>query len=224
MSGIGHNGGPLLESPDADRGYALAQTWRRAYKEAHRQPSAAIAKLRAQAAEELGMAYEDYAAILWDRGRRPRALVFELGGTLVRTRNGEVAEDRRGGVTLMPGVREKLMSIRNAQIFVVTNQARIAEGSLSRENVEDYIHQVSNLCGDVIRDHHIGAETRANAPARKAGMITKLLAKHFVPVGQGVMISDTVEDERSALMAGLARYIWSWRYFGEPLPALARSY
>jgi histidinol phosphatase-like enzyme len=222
MSGIGHNGGPLLESPEADGGYALAQTWRRVHKEAHRQPSVAVAKLRARAADELGIAYEDYAAILWDRGRRPRALVFELGGTLVRTRNGEVAEDRRGGVTLMPGVREKLASVRNAQIFVVTNQARISEGSLSRNNVEDYIRQVSDQCGDVIRDHRISAETRANAPAKKAGMIRELLAKHFVPVGQGVMISDTVEDERVALVAGLARFIWSWRYFGDPLAASSR--
>ena len=219
---IGHNNGPPFDAPTEESDYVRAQTWRRAYKQAHQPPSAEVALLRLRAAEALGLEYRDYSAILKDRGRSPRALFFGLGGTLVRTRNNEIAEDRHGAVTLMPGVRAKLTKLHDCLVFVVTNQARIAEGLLARETVEGYIRQVSDLCGGAISDFAIAGEAPGpNNAARKpvTRLIRELIGKHALQPGQGVMVSGTAEDENCASEAGLARFLWSWRYFALPLPA-----
>jgi phosphoglycolate phosphatase-like HAD superfamily hydrolase len=51
------------------------------------------------------------------------------------------------------------------------------------------------------------------------GMIRHLLNKYLLQPAQGVMIGDTVADEQCAARAGLARFLWAWRYFAEPAPA-----
>jgi phosphoglycolate phosphatase-like HAD superfamily hydrolase len=50
-------------------------------------------------------------------------------------------------------------------------------------------------------------------------MIRHLLNKYLLQPAQGVMIGNTVADEQCAARAGLARFLWAWRYFAEPAPA-----
>jgi histidinol phosphatase-like enzyme len=59
---------------------------------------------------------------------------FDLGGTLLALdNNNEIAYDRHGRATILPGVRERLSTLVTTPVFVVTNQAGIAEGTLTIE-------------------------------------------------------------------------------------------
>lgn len=62
--GIGHNGGPPLDPNAAWRRFC----WRKAYAMAWRTPPREIALARLARAEELGLSYREYTAVLLDRG------------------------------------------------------------------------------------------------------------------------------------------------------------
>lgn len=210
---LGHNNGPPIGDITDVGGLMRQYCWRKAHKKAWRTPPIEIVKLRYQAAAQLGLSYRDYTAILMDRGHRPCAIFFDLGGTLVRTRNNEIDTDRDGAVTLMPGVRKKLQRLSGCSLFVVTNQVRIA-----RETVEGYIRQVGEMSGGRITDHMICSDAPGSqSPMRKpsSGMVNDLLAKHGIPPSQAILVGDTVEDERCAERAKLARFFWAWHYFGD---------
>jgi hypothetical protein len=68
---IGHNGGPPLEdpplTPDSSESWNH-YCWRRAHKRAWKTPPREIALRRLQRAEELGMTYREYTAVILDRG------------------------------------------------------------------------------------------------------------------------------------------------------------
>jgi hypothetical protein len=64
--GIGHNGGPPLEEPPA-RSWSH-YCWKRAHKAAWKTPPREVALRRLRRAEELGMTYQEYTAIILDRG------------------------------------------------------------------------------------------------------------------------------------------------------------
>lgn len=66
IPGIGHNGGPPLEDPDASwRQFC----WRRAHRRAWKTPPREIALRRLARAEELGMTYRAYTLEILERGR-----------------------------------------------------------------------------------------------------------------------------------------------------------
>lgn len=215
---IGHNNGPPIGDIADVGGRARLFYWRKAHKAAWRTPPIEIVKLRARAAEELGLSYKDYTSILMDRGRRPSAVLFDLGGTLVRTRNNEIDTDGSGTVIMMPGVRNKLQRLGECALFVITNQARIADGTLARETVEGYIRQISHICGVRLTDYSICGDTRGSQSSMRKpapGMVTQLLGKHRIPPSQAIMVGDTVEDEKCAEAAKLARFFWAWHYFAD---------
>jgi hypothetical protein len=63
----GHNNGPPLDDPDP----ALSWNhycWRQAHKRAWKTPGREIALRRLKRAEELGMTYRQYTAVILDRG------------------------------------------------------------------------------------------------------------------------------------------------------------
>lgn len=66
IPGIGHNGGPPLDEPSAHGWHA--HCWRRAHATAWKTPPREIALRRLRRAEELGMTYQEYTAIILDRG------------------------------------------------------------------------------------------------------------------------------------------------------------
>jgi hypothetical protein len=66
---IGHNGGPPLEDPPPDTGGGWnGYCWRRAHQQAWKTPRREIALRRLKRAEELGMTYKEYTAVILDRG------------------------------------------------------------------------------------------------------------------------------------------------------------
>lgn len=196
---LGHNNGPPIGDITDTAGLMRQYCWRKAHKKAWRTPPIEIVKLRHQAAAQLGLSYRDYTSILMDRGHRPSAIFFDLGGTLVRTRNNEV-DARNGAVTLMPGVRRKLERLSGCSLFVIAGRTP------THEAAEDYIRQVGDLSGTRITGHTIGGG---------ADMVTALLVKHAIPPAQAILVGDTVEDERCAERAKLARFFWAWHYFSD---------
>ncbi|MGE0848881.1 MAG: hypothetical protein AB7O44_04555 [Hyphomicrobiaceae bacterium] len=68
---IGHNQGPPLEEPVTDA--FVRWRWRKAHKEAWRNPSHSILKLRVARAEAAGVTYREYMLELLDSGRHLQA-------------------------------------------------------------------------------------------------------------------------------------------------------
>jgi hypothetical protein len=68
---LGHNGGPPLDDPPAAEttgGGWAGYCWRRAHRAAWKTPPPEIALRRLKRAEELGMTYREYTAVILDRG------------------------------------------------------------------------------------------------------------------------------------------------------------
>ena len=65
LPGIGHNQGPPLEIGVTWHQYC----WRKAHKRAWKTPPREIALARLARAEELGMTYREYTAVILDTGR-----------------------------------------------------------------------------------------------------------------------------------------------------------
>ena len=61
---VGHNNGPPLEPP---RGFVY-YCWKRAHRAAWRNPGREIMLRRLKRAEQLGMSYREYTAVILDRG------------------------------------------------------------------------------------------------------------------------------------------------------------
>lgn len=71
LPGLGHNGGPPLEEPspvEVTGGGWNGYCWRRAHRKAWKTPPREIALRRLARAEELGMTYREYTAVILDRG------------------------------------------------------------------------------------------------------------------------------------------------------------
>jgi hypothetical protein len=68
---IGHNGGPPLDPPVND--IFVAYRWRKAHREAWKNPSYGIMMFRLKRAEAAGVTYEEYTAELLDSGRHLQA-------------------------------------------------------------------------------------------------------------------------------------------------------
>lgn len=68
---VGHNNGPPLEEEVNDA--FVRYRWRKAHREAWKNPSMSILKFRVARAEAAGVTYEEYVAELLDTGRHLQA-------------------------------------------------------------------------------------------------------------------------------------------------------
>jgi histidinol phosphatase-like enzyme len=92
--------------------------------------------------------------------KRP-AHFFDLGGTLLALDDhDEIAYDGHGRITLMAGVRERLTALAGTPVFVVTNQAGIADGTLTIERFEDLCAQLSASAGGAITAYAVCTHSR----------------------------------------------------------------
>jgi hypothetical protein len=65
--GIGHNGGPPLDEAPRPSDWNH-YCWKRAHKRAWKNPGREVMLLRLRRAEECGMTYKEYTAVILDRG------------------------------------------------------------------------------------------------------------------------------------------------------------
>jgi D-glycero-D-manno-heptose 1,7-bisphosphate phosphatase len=148
------------------------------------------------------------------------ALFCDLAGTLAKMdETRQLPLDAHGNITieLLPGVKEKLVPMRDHLIFVVTNQAGIKRGRLTLEKVEAAIADLDRQLGGILtaweicpHDDADGCECRKP----KGGMITELASIHGVALAASAMVGDQEVDAQAASAAGVGRFIYAKDFFG----------
>jgi D-glycero-D-manno-heptose 1,7-bisphosphate phosphatase len=142
---------------------------------------------------------------------------FDLGGTLLALDDqDEIACNESGRVTILPGVRERLATLAATPVFVVTNQAGIAAGTLTAERFHNFCTQLSAGTGDAVTAYAACTHPRdAGCACRKPkpGLVLSLAETHRIDLAMSVMIGDTDADRRLAASAGIGRFIWAGDYF-----------
>lgn len=93
---IGHNLGPPLEDPPAGDVF-VRYRWRKAYREAWKNPSMAILKFRVARAEAAGVSYRTYMLELLDSGRHLQAGDTEAEKASSRVVPGTAMRGKRKG-------------------------------------------------------------------------------------------------------------------------------
>jgi hypothetical protein len=68
---IGHNNGPPLDEPVND--CFVRYRWRKAHREAWKNPSMGVLKFRIARAKAAGVTYQEYMSVLLDEGRHLQA-------------------------------------------------------------------------------------------------------------------------------------------------------
>jgi histidinol-phosphate phosphatase family protein len=148
-----------------------------------------------------------------------RGLFCDLAGTLVKmdeTRQLPIDATGNVKVELMPGVAEKLRPMRDHLIFVVTNQAGVARGRLTAEQVETALAETDCLLGGILTAWQVcphedadGCECRKP----KGGMISELGQIYGVDLSASTMVGDQEIDELAAKVAGVGRFIAAKDFF-----------
>lgn len=209
---VGHNQGPPLDPATSWNAYA----WRKARKAAWKTPPIEVVRRRCRRAAELGLSYHDYTAVILDRGTHPNALFFDLRGTLADIENHAMRGPSPDRVRALPGVVEKLSTLKDCKAFVIANLAGLADGLITGEEARSFVEQVNRLCNAVITDHRIGRDHAGPGGGfrkPRPGMIADLLAAHGLPPSAAVMIGASENARNCAEAAKLARFIWARDYF-----------
>ncbi|GAB2627762.1 hypothetical protein Aab01nite_81420 [Paractinoplanes abujensis] len=145
------------------------------------------------------------------------AVFFDLGGTLLALDGDEIARDERGRVTVLPGVRERLAVLAGSPVFVVTNQAGVAEGTLTERQLQADLAQLSQATGGAVTDWAACTHRRdAGCVCRKprTGLVEGLARTHGIDLTRSTMVGDSPADQQMAVAAGMARFVWAADYFG----------
>src|SRR5579864_1784435 len=126
--------------------------------------------------------------------------------------------DANGNITieLLPGVKEKLVPMRDHLIFVVTNQAGIKRGRLTLEKVEAAIADLDRQLGGILTAWQICPHDDADGCAcrkPKGGMITELAEIHGVDLKASTMVGDQDVDAAAARAAGVSKFVWARDFF-----------
>jgi histidinol-phosphate phosphatase family protein len=148
------------------------------------------------------------------------ALFCDLVGTLVAMdASRQLPLDSAGGIRLelLPGVKQKLVPMRDHLIFVVTNQAGIKRGRVTLARVETAIERLDAALGGILtawqicpHDDADGCECRKP----KGGMIKELALIHGVDLNASTMVGDQQVDEEASSAAGVGQFIYAREFFG----------
>src|SRR3984957_4261949 len=148
------------------------------------------------------------------------ALFFDLAGTLVamdETRQLPIDAHGNVTITLLPGVREKLLPIHDHLMFVVTNQAGVKRGRFRLAQVEAAMAELDRqlddiLTGWLICPHDDADGCQCRKP--KGGMILELAEIHGVDLKGSTMVGDQEVDEQAARASGVGKFIYAKDFFG----------
>jgi hypothetical protein len=184
-AGIGHNGGPPLDNSGS------MFLWRRAVKKAWKTPPREIALRRLADAEQLGLSYRDYAAVLKDRGQRLRAAVLvvdapaDLLPTPTRNRIARLDTIPLCIAVRLPrlhGASWRPDDARLTELLAIDGE-RLQAGWIRRTG-DAHFRDVPTL------DHRIAT----------------LLSRFDLPPGAVFMVGTAAADHAAAQRAGLALY------------------
>ena len=147
-------------------------------------------------------------------------LFFDLGGTLVKLdENRDLPADAAGTIRieLLPGVAEKLKPMRNALVFVVTNQSGVSRGRFTLEQIEGAIAEVDRQLGGVLTGweicpHKSGDGCDCRKP--KGTMVISLAETYGVDLPASTMVGDQEMDRECAEAAGIGHFEFAKDFFG----------
>ncbi|MGV3559262.1 D-glycero-alpha-D-manno-heptose-1,7-bisphosphate 7-phosphatase [Larkinella arboricola] len=131
-------------------------------------------------------------------------------------RDGVLNEDRTDYVyrvedfVIPEGVIEGLQLLKNAGylLIVVTNQAGIARGLYSRNDVMRCHEYLQQQCGHLIDDiyycpHHPDFDTQSLLRKPDSLMLEKAIAKYNIDVSRSWLIGDTLRDIQAGKRVGV---------------------
>jgi D-glycero-D-manno-heptose 1,7-bisphosphate phosphatase len=139
--------------------------------------------------------------------------IFDVDGTLVRTRSGKEFRDGAADWELLPGRREALAALKagGAKVGLASNQAEVAFGYLAEADVWREVNALAREVGaDAVRVccFHPEAprlEYRRASAFRKPGpmMLWSIMEGLGVGKDHTLMVGDRDEDRGAAAAAGV---------------------
>ncbi len=144
-----------------------------------------------------------------------KAVFLDRDGTIIDNQ-GDLGDPM--GVTIISGVAEAITSIADAGwlIIVVTNQAGVARGVFTEEDIKKVHEHIDTLVGPIERYyyccHHpdgVVEELRTVHPWRKPspGMLLQAIEDFDIDARASWMIGDTARDIQAGQSAG-CKTIW----------------
>ncbi len=131
-------------------------------------------------------------------------------------RDGVLNEDRTDYVyriedfVIPDGVIEGLRRLKQAgyMLIVITNQAGIAKGLYTRDDVMRCHHYLQEQCGNLIDDiyyspHHPDYTTRSLTRKPESLLLEKAIAKYNIDVTKSWMIGDALRDMLAGRRVGV---------------------
>jgi hypothetical protein len=200
---LGHNGGPPLDWSGE------MFLWRRAMAQAWKTPPREIALMRLNRAEQLGLSYRAFAAVLMDRGRWLNTIVFSLSALAAAsdfTRRGADAK-----LSLAGAVVGKFAALRNADILVLADPLRDRR-LLGNRTADDMRAALNAALGDRITGVEIVPAAAPDGDPR-ADAVAQFLRRNARVAADAFMVGNTPDDLYLAEQAGLSLFLWADEYF-----------
>ena len=145
-----------------------------------------------------------------------KAVFLDRDGTLVVEKGYITVPD---GVELLPGAAEAIVSLRSRgwKLFVVSNQAAVAKGLISEDELARINERMLMMLGaeGAVLDgiyccpHHPDGEAEeygrdCDCRKPKPGLLERAAAEHDLDLADCVMIGDTLRDIQAGKAAGVA--------------------
>lgn len=200
---LGHNGGPPLDWSGE------MFLWKRAVAKAWKTPPREIALLRLNRAEQLGLSYRAFNAVLMDRGRWLNTIVFSLSALATVADFSARTDD--GLPPLAGAVVEKFAALRNADVLVLGDPLRDRRliGNRSAGDLRAMLN--TRLAGKIT-----GLEVVAgtfDGPDPRQERIADFLRCNGRLAADTFMVGNTLDDLALAEQAGLPLFLWADEYF-----------
>src|SRR6185369_82582 len=185
---LGHNGGPPLDWSGE------MFLWRRAVAKAWKTPPREIALLRLNRAEQLGLSYRTFNAVLLDRGRWLNTIVFSLSA-----------------LANLPGaVVEKFAVLRNADILVLADPLRDRR-LVGKSSADELRALLNEKLGGKITGLEIVTQS-FDGPDRRQECVADFLRRNGRLAADTFMVGNTLDDLALAEQAGLPLFLWADEY------------
>jgi len=144
-----------------------------------------------------------------------KAVFLDRDGTII-TNQGDLGDPN--GVTIIPGVGDALKSLANQGwlLLVITNQAGVARGAFTEDDIQVVHDRIDSLVGPIERYYYCCfhpegelEEWRGTHPWRKPspGMLLQAIEDFDIDARASWMIGDTARDIQAGQSAG-CKTIW----------------
>jgi hypothetical protein len=172
-------------------------------------PPREIALLRLNRAEQLGLSYRAFNAVLLDRGRWLNTIVLSLSA-LATVSEFDRSADRAPAFSA--AVREKFAALRNADILVLGDKLRDRRltGNRSADEVRT---QLNAQLGDKITGVELLSGTIDGAGQH---CVAEFLRRNGRVAGDAFMVGSSLDDLMLAEQTGLSLFLWADEYFTAP--------